>query len=799
METLVHHQSLISGLPLLGEALVGRTQMLLAVRHLLTRADVRLVSLVGPGGVGKTRLALASSAANAPDFPDGVCWVSLAPLDQTKRIWSAVARAFRISNPPEGQAALNTLKQEFEGVSALLVLDNFEHLIAAATEVAELLEACPKLKILVTSRRPLRVRLEHEYLVRPFDTPSSVSIDVMSRNEAVQLFLQRARMVQPQLMLTEENADAIRQICMRLDGLPLALELAASRLRLFTPTGLLEQLRAPLDALITNARDASKRHRSLRATLEWSLTLLDADERQLLARLAVFVGGFDLEAARAVGGSPTLVLLENLVEHSLIQAQQGRFYWLQTIRERALESLEASGEIGLVRQQHARYFAQLCARAESEIDGEQQTIWMDRLETDVGNLRAAMTWGLAFDPMLTLKIATAPFPMWNFRGHSHEVVGWFERALAQELLQSLELARALERFGEHLYLIGLFEASRARFEEALKLFRQFQEPRRTVFVLSQLAKCEDTLGGNHQKSATYLEEARALAQEHDLHDTLRQLSFVLGLNRYAALDFEAARQHMSDVLENSRHGDSSPHAISRAQMALGMIEYMLGNVKSARHHLNAALQVALEQRNLMRVQGIRMALVTVLAELKEIEAARQELEAFGQLNRQLGEDSRGATWIMGAASIAVNEGHHVRAARLVGAARQLEDANTQGSNRTTRALEIRFAEKSMRALGDDWDRYVIEGAKLNVDQILIAPEPQPTRATNPLSTREQEVVALVAKGFTDAEIAQTLGIKPRTVSTHLTSVYNKFGVRSRTQAVFEAQKQGLLEAAQAQN
>jgi DNA-binding CsgD family transcriptional regulator len=230
-------------------------------------------------------------------------------------------------------------------------------------------------------------------------------------------------------------------------------------------------------------------------------------------------------------------------------------------------------------------------------------------------------------------------------------------------------------------------------------------------------------------------------------------------------------------------------------MALGMIEYMLAHTNIARQHLEAALEIAVEQRNLIRQHGIRMALVTVLAELGEIQAAGVQLEGLRLLNLQLerGSDPRNSGWLLAAASIAVNEGLHLRAARLVGAAHGTDAATENGSSRTTRALVDRFAQKSKRALGDAWEEAVREGARLEVDAILEAPEPPAKRAADALSAREFEIVALVAEGLSDAEIANRLGIRPRTVSTHLTSVYNKFGVRSRTQAVREARQRGLLE------
>jgi predicted ATPase/DNA-binding NarL/FixJ family response regulator len=773
--------------------LLGRKGELLAIKNLLTRADARLVSLLGPGGVGKTRLAMASVAAIADDFSDGATWVSLSSLDSGDHLWSSVARALGVSNPPEGPGALKLLKQNLKTSSALLALDNFEHLIAHAPELGGLLEACPRLKVLVTSRRALRLGSEHEYPVMPLELPPSVEhLEVVAASDAVQLFVQRARAVRPDFTLTPQNASVVAQICGRLDGLPLALELAASKLRLFTPALLLERLNTRLETLVNGARDSSQRHRSLRAALDWSLALLEPDERRLFARLGVFAGGFDLEAAEAVAGQD-ISSLESLVEQSLVRVQDGRFDLLQTIREAALELLGQSGELEVIRGLQARYFAATCARAETEIYGADQTAWINRLECDLDNLRAAMRFGLEHDPSLTLLVASVPYPMWNFRGHSFEAVTWLEQALERGIAPSLSLARALEKLGEHLYSIGRMEDSRSRFHEALALFQEFADRERTVFVLSQLAKCEDTIG-DHAKSVAYLEQALGIAREDGQTKTVAQLSFALGLNSFAELDFARARVHMVRALELVV-ADTAPNIASGRLMALGMIDYMLGDAAAARGSLIRALDIAGEQQNLVRMQGILMPLVTTLAELGELEAAKLRLEELRGLNAQLepSEDPQSAGWLVAAASVAANEVCHVRAARLIGAARKLDGDSDTAPNRTTRALVERFAQKSIRALGEGWEAAIKQGFELDIQQILEASEPVTRRQPGALSSREFEVVALVANGLTDAEIAEQLGIRPRTVSTHLTSVYNKFGVRSRTQAVREARMRGLLE------
>jgi predicted ATPase/DNA-binding CsgD family transcriptional regulator len=778
--------------------LLGRASELVAVRDLLTRADVRLVSLVGPGGVGKTRLALASLASSADDFTEGACWVPLASLTETARVWPSVARALGVPDPPEGTAALEGLKRHLFARSVLLALDNLEHLIEIAPELVELLEACPQLKVLVTSRRALRVRSEHEYLVRPLEPPSiTVSLEAVAQNDAAQLFVQRARAVRSDFSLSAENASTIAQICARLDGLPLALELAASRLRLFTADGLLERLSAPLDALVGGPRDASERQRSLRATLEWSLALLEPEERRLFARLGVFVGGFDLEAAEAIGGPDALKRLEVLVEQSLVQANDDRFFMLETIRESALEHLEQNGDATDAREAHARHFQALCERAEPEIWGANQTAWMDRLERELDNLRAAMGWGLEHDTALTLFVSGALYPLWNYRGRTHEALGWMERAIERGTTSDEVRAHALEEIAEYLYYVNRVEEARTHLSEALGLYRELKLERRIASSLSQLAKCEDTLG-NHERARAHLEEALERARASGKADMIAQVTYALGLNRYGALNFAGAREVFEESLDQARTL-GSPNALCARLMAIGIVDYALGDADSARDLLEQGLEIAREQHNISRVRNILSNLVIALADLNQLERARALLEELCDVNLQAG---RGAMqtgldddWLLAAASVASKEGLHTRAAQLVGAAQRYHEADGLPWLETDRVQVARLAAASIRALGDDWERTVADGLELEVADILKAPEPAPRKRPDALSAREFEVISLVAEGLTDAEIAARLSIRPRTVSTHLTNVYNKFGVRSRTQAVREARKRRLLEIA----
>ncbi len=461
-------------LPVQPSALIGRERELDEAAAILR--ETRLLTLTGPGGSGKTRLALQLAAEAVDDFPDGVFWVSLAAVTDPELVPPTIGEAIGAEGPLAGHIAAQRM---------LLLIDNLEQVLDAAPGLAGLLASCPQLRLLATSRAPLRIAGEREYAVEPLPT-----------GDAVRLFSERAVAIVPSF----ETDAAVEEICRRLDGLPLAVELAAARVRVFTPEVLLGRLESRLPLLTSGARDAPERQRTLRATIVWSYDLLDADEQRLFARLGIFAGSFDVDAAEAACGAPP-DLLEALIEQSLVRRwDSGRFGMLETIREFAQAELEESGERDAVARAHLDYFLAL-AEGTGEQDG-----WLELLDHERDNFRAAMRWGLDNgDPRSALQLASALGRFWVIRAHG-EGYAWLSEALeAAPDAPPGERGSGLLWAGSTVTFIAEHARSEALFEEALPLFREAGDRRQVAEVLDRLAGAAAGRGD--------WEKARAMADE----------------------------------------------------------------------------------------------------------------------------------------------------------------------------------------------------------------------------------------------------------------------------------------------
>jgi predicted ATPase/transposase/DNA-binding XRE family transcriptional regulator len=512
----------LTKLPIPSSMLIGRAQEVAAVRRLLTCTDVRLLTLTGTGGIGKTRLALQVAAEFLDEFTSGVCFVALAPISDPALVASTIAQTLGLTEAA-GRPLIPQLQDYLRDMSLLLVLDNFEQVVAAAPLIGELLIGAPNLKVLVTSRVVLHLPDEHEFVVPPLALPNPKrlpSITVLSQHPAVELFIARAQAVKPEFAITTANAAAIAEICQRLDGLPLAIELAAPRVRLLAPQALLARLEGAhkstsLQLLTGGGHELPARQQTLRGAIDWSYHLLEASEQALFMRLAVFVGGCTLEAAEAVASElrteneelrnglrddtllnsqfSILNSIEALLDHSLLQCAEGadgetRFTMLETIREYALERLEASGEEDVLRRQHAAYYLALAEGAEPQIQGAEQAVWLDRLEMEHDNLRAALSWALTDGAAeVGLRLAAALGEFWWPRGHVSEGRRWLAATLAcSGAATAATRAKALYRAGELAYAQGEYGAAATLLEGSLTLYRDLGDKRGIACVLRGL-------------------------------------------------------------------------------------------------------------------------------------------------------------------------------------------------------------------------------------------------------------------------------------------------------------------------
>ncbi|MEO8391737.1 MAG: tetratricopeptide repeat protein [Chloroflexota bacterium] len=519
--------------------LIGRDEEVSVLHKRLLRSESRLLTLTGAPGIGKTRLGLAVALQALDDFPDGVFVVILAPISDAKLVLTTIATTLGV--PDVGpQTPLQRLKAFLRDKEMLLLLDNFEQILAAAAQIAELLTACPWLKLLITSRAPLRIRQERQIPVLPLALPNLASlpdVETVTGYSAVTLFLERAQAVKPDFSLRQDNAATVAAICTRLDGLPLAIELISARVKLLPPSALLERLSGRLLLQSDGLRDIEPRHRTLNAAIEWSYQLLSIEEQGLFRRLGLFVGGWTLEAAEAVClDKLSLNLLDglaSLLDKNLLKQEAGldgepRFRMLETIREYALERLASDDEFDDLRSRHAEYFTTLAERIEPN-----HLRWLNNLEVEHDNFRAALAWS---ENGLRRALALGLF--WQQRSHLTEGSAWLAGALMQQDVGALTAAdrtlraKALNRLGTFRAWQGDFDSAQPSHEESMTLFRDLKDRVGLAEALGNYAMLF-VMRGDHEQAAPPLEESLVLSRDLRNTDLIAQCLLFSGILAYS--------------------------------------------------------------------------------------------------------------------------------------------------------------------------------------------------------------------------------------------------------------------------
>jgi len=777
-------------LPLTRTSFIGRERERLEVkRHL---AMTRLLTLTGAGGCGKTRLAVEVARDLVGTYPNGVWLVGLAPLSEAELVPQAVAQALGVREQPH-RPLLETLKDTLRSRKMLLVLDNCEHLLEAVVGLVDaLLDCCQGLRVLATSRETLNTAGEVNRVVPSLTVPAFAVADArkpstspeLETYESVRLFVERARQRDPSFVLSVSNAQAVTQVCRHLEGIPLAIELAAARMGALSAEQLCSRLDDPLKVLNIGSRAADPRHRSLRATLEWSFELLSEPERVLFRRLSVFAGGWSLEAAEEVCSAEgidegdVLDVLSELVDKSLVVTETGqeegasRYRMLEPIRQYAREKLEESGETEALGSRHAASFVAFAERAWPELRGPQQVMSLKRLETERDNVRGAMRWLLGNgESQAAARIGWALWLFWWMHSHFTEGRGWMEEALAKEdALPASARAKALFVAAKMAQGQADWRSAEPLLEGSLALFRELGDKLGSALALATIGLVAVGQGHPERGIALVQEAADLLLELGEKHFASVTLSFS-AVGCFGQGDHERAKQLAEQGLELAREIGTA-HATSIACHAGATLAQAEGARERAKGLLQEGLEFAAES----------------------------------------GEESNVAYCFQGLAASAASEGRQSRAARLWGAAEALLEkieatAYIYAPGRSVYRDQVSAARAQLDEM--PWEAAWAEGRAMTRERameyalseeeeehespiLVAAPDQQLPPADEPaerLTAREQEIALLVGRGLTNRQIALELSISERTVENHISKILKKLGYSSRARiATWVAQR-----------
>jgi predicted ATPase/DNA-binding CsgD family transcriptional regulator len=803
--------------PLPLTALVGREREIAALDLLLHDPTLRLLTLTGPGGVGKTRLAIELARRLAPEFADGVCFVSLEDVADPALVPATIASSLGLRETADRTAA-SILIETLAPREALLVLDNFEQVADAAPLLVDLLTAGSRLRMLVTSRTLLNVRGEHHFPVPPLSVPppdQALPVTELAGAAAVRLFTERAHSATGNFHLSTANAAHVAAICHRLDGLPLAIELAAAWTRLLPPPALEAQLAARVLELGGELRDLPARQQTIRDTIGWSFDLLTPSDQAVFLQLAVFAGGWTIESAEAVTDQNAARLLSTharLLDRSLIYRLmeahgEPRFAMLETIRAFAREQLTARGMREMAETQHRDYFLSLVNEARAMLDGPEHEVWLARLSAEHDNLRTVLDRGLdAGDPQTALRMGTLLWRFWAERGHLQEGRARLERALAA----SGAVDRGVR--ADATYILGNIALDLADLGAARRSFVEFLESMTELGDRDGIASGHNGLGlverdlGAYDRARAHFETAREIWSELADVSGVALSHNTLGTVAAAQGNYEQAAAHHREALALRRQlGDVS--GVAYSQWHVAEVTALSGDTRTATTLIEESLRS-------FRSLGDRQGEARVLGGLASIAKLRgDDLEALQRyrdaliLHRELSDREWMVKCIEGIAAIMAARGYMDRAVRLLSAVsplrgafvaaatpveRQAQDRTIAAARRTLTASEFTAAWEAARALS--LDQAAAEALELTEETAVITHAPAPFNLTR----REREVLGLVCQHLTDGEIAQQLYLSPRTASNHVASILSKLGVENRREAIAFATRHGIVQASSGQ-
>jgi predicted ATPase/DNA-binding SARP family transcriptional activator len=804
-------------LPLSRTSFVGREREKLEVKRLL--AMTSLLTLTGAGGCGKSRLALEVARDLVGAYPDGVWLVELAPLSDPALVAQAVAQAVGVREQP-GRSLTQTLQDALRVKKTLVIVDNCEHLVGAVVGLIDaLLDHCLRLRVLATSRERLNAPGEVGWVVPSLTVPdarNSLEVREIEAYESVRLFVQRARQRDPSFQLDVANGEAVSQVCRSLEGIPLAVELAAARVGVLSARQLANRLEDSLELLSRGERTADPRHQSLRAALEWSHDLLGEEERVLFRRLSVFAGRWTLEAAEVVCSGEgiqqgeILDLLSELMERSLVVSEalpeEGvvRFRLLEPIRQYASEKLEEGGEAEKVRRQHATFFLTLAEEADPELRGPEDRKWLESLETEHANMRAALSWALERgEPELGLMLAGALGRFWHAHGHLGEGRRWLEEALAMDTRASLVARiRALEALFSLAAEQWDFDRAEAVAQEAMELSAEVEIGSSLAASLRMMLAVPAWVRGDYERGKDLLEESLAISREADDKVMITEVLVQLGGTTAVMGDIARANEIFEEGIALCREVGYT------LQLAYFLHNRGYQSMLEGDYERGAALnEEAVAQ---CREHGYKASLNFALDNLgwaallqRDHERARAYYEESLLVCRELGHKKIASDSLEGLACISGAQGEALRAGRLFGAAQALHVREAVAFEHTPQedAWREPYLKAARSELGEAaWERALAQGRTMGLEEAIeyalseaekehealtlgAVPDQQPTAGEpfEKLTSREREVALLVARGLTNRQIARKLSISEHTAANHVRRILKKLGVRSRTQ------------------